>query len=308
METWLIVTLCIVGGILLLAIIGYIVLSIYFAKIISYRYYDPTSSVNIPNKNEQMEAFHSISGAYESVPCEEHSIKSKDNLTLKGYLYKSQNPSNVFVLFAHGYRSFENHAEVGIYDTLWHKDHDYNVFAIDQRAHGNSEGKWIAFGELEANDVLLWINYLIEKYGQDIQIILHGHSMGATTIGYLLENKLPNNVKFAIIDCPFETFFQECLDISAFPKGITKFVLQGTNLHLKLFHHINIKKKVSASVAKSTLPMLFIHGELDTFVPTINSSYSYNASHSIDKKRVIFPNTLHATSYIVDPKLYTENS
>ena len=50
---------------------------------------------------------------------------------------------------------------------------------IDQRAHGLSEGKTITFGIKERLDCLCWVEYLVERFGKETQILLTGISMGA---------------------------------------------------------------------------------------------------------------------------------
>ena len=53
---------------------------------------------------------------------------------------------------------------------------------IDQRAAGESEGKYIGFGVLESRDCCLWAQYIAKRFGPDQKIILAGLSMGASTV------------------------------------------------------------------------------------------------------------------------------
>lgn len=57
----------------------------------------------------------------------------------------------------------------------------YNALIIDQRAHGNSQGKYRGMGYLECKDLKEWINFIVDK-DKNSKIILYGVSMGATTV------------------------------------------------------------------------------------------------------------------------------
>lgn len=52
-----------------------------------------------------------------------------------------------------------------------------NVLLVDQRSHGESEGRLITFGVKERRDVVTWIDYVLEHFGDDTEIFLSGLSM-----------------------------------------------------------------------------------------------------------------------------------
>ncbi len=64
-----------------------------------------------------------------------------------------------------------------------YKEAGYNVLAIDNRAHGLSEGKYDTVGLREHRDIIAWAKQLREKYGVE-QIILHGICIGGATSIY----------------------------------------------------------------------------------------------------------------------------
>ena len=70
----------------------------------------------------------------------------------------------------------------------------------DARAHGESEGKYIGFGCLDRKDALKWIDWVIEHCGADVEILLHGISMGGATVLMASGMELSPQVKGIITD------------------------------------------------------------------------------------------------------------
>ena len=65
-------------------------------------------------------------------------------------------------------------------------------------------------------------------------------------------------------------------------------------------------KEASAAdqVAKTSLPILFIHGEEDDFVPYWMLDVVYDACASADKERLSVPGAGHGEAAKEDPELY----
>ena len=58
----------------------------------------------------------------------------------------------------------------------------FSLMVVDERAHGKSEGTYIGFGCLDRYDALQWMEYVVERLGEDCELMLHGISMGAATV------------------------------------------------------------------------------------------------------------------------------
>ena len=69
------------------------------------------------------------------------------------------------------------------------------MLLIDERAHGESEGTYIGFGTMDRLDGMEWVKWMIDKIGDDAQILLHGNSMGGATVCMMSGLKLPDQVK-----------------------------------------------------------------------------------------------------------------
>ena len=64
----------------------------------------------------------------------------------------------------------------------YYRSRGIDIFAPDNTAAGESEGHLIGFDVYESQDCLDWIDFLRHKFGEDVQIILHGFSMGGATV------------------------------------------------------------------------------------------------------------------------------
>ena len=127
-------------------------------------------------------------------------MRSHDGLLLCGK-YLSCEGSKKTAVCVHGYTSNGLRDFGRISKILYNSG--FNVLIYDQRACGESEGKYITFGIKERYDCLLWLKTILEKYGQK-DIYLFGVSMGATTsLMTLAFDELPKNVKGVVADCAY---------------------------------------------------------------------------------------------------------
>ena len=112
-----------------------------------------------------------------SIPYEDVFITSFDGLRLHAKFYAaSERKAPVQIMF-HGYKSSaERDFCGGLREGI---DGGFNVLLVDQRAHGESEGKYLTFGVNERFDCLSWASYAAERFGNDVKIYLYGISMGA---------------------------------------------------------------------------------------------------------------------------------
>lgn len=129
-------------------------------------------------------------------PHEQWQIVSHDGLELKGLYYPCG--SDKTLIWVHGYTS---HAErESAFPGLFYRSLGFNVLIPYLRAHGPSEGKYISFGALEPQDIMLWIDRVNERHPEG-SIFLHGLSMGGGII-LNMSDKAMRNVKGLIVDAP----------------------------------------------------------------------------------------------------------
>lgn len=205
----------------------------------------------------------------------------------------------------HGYTSKGLSDYIGLSDYYFKQG--FGILLPDARSHGTSEGTYIGFGCLDRNDALGWINWVLKHVGEDVDIILHGTSMGGATVLMTSGLKLPPQVKGIVSDCGFTS-----------PKEVFTHVL-NTMYHLPAFPAIPladiVNKKLAGygmdecnakrEVRKAKVPILFIHGSNDTFVPCSMCHEIYAACAS-PKKKVIIEGAAHAESYYKDTEKYEQ--
>lgn len=227
-------------------------------------------------------------------------IKSDDNINLHSYKIENKK-SNIWVIIIHGYRESGKtllNAAKKFYDN------GYNILMPDLRAHGKSGGKYIGMGWPDRLDIIKWINYLNKKY-KDIKIILYGVSMGASTVMMTSGEDLPENVKLAIEDCGYTSVWDEfSYQLKTVFKLRPNIIMSAANL-ISLFKNNFIIRKASAlkQIKKSKLPMLFIHGTEDKFVPFEMLEKIY-INYPNEKEKLIIEGAKHAKSSIINPDLY----
>lgn len=225
----------------------------------------------------------------------DHYIKSKDGLKLHGCYIN--NNSNTTVVFTHGYRSRPfNDFSLPMKKMC---EEGYNIFYIDQRCHGESEGEYVSFGIKERIDLVDWVHFINEVY-QPTNIILYGMSMGCATTSMSLP-LMPSNVRCAILDCGFSSIFKlmvkqtrKMIKVNAIPSVITM------DLYCRIIAHFSIFTTSSKRALKKTnIPCFFIHGKSDSVVPFKHGIENYKSCKG--KKEFAFvEGAEHGISYLIE--------
>lgn len=205
----------------------------------------------------------------------------------------------------HGYTSQGLSDYIGLSD--YYLKRGFAMLLPDARAHGLSEGEYIGFGCLDRKDALMWIQWVIETCGEDVEIVLHGTSMGGATVLMASGLDLPGQVKAIVSDCGFTS-----------PKEVFTHVLNNM-YHLPAFPAIPCADVVNRKLAgygmdecnarreveHAKVPILFIHGADDTFVPRRMCDEIYESCAS-PKEKLIVEGAAHAESYYKDMERYEQ--
>ncbi|MBQ9314810.1 MAG: alpha/beta hydrolase [Clostridia bacterium] len=229
-------------------------------------------------------------------------IKSNDGLNLHGLLIKHEKPKGILIE-CHGYRST---ARRDLYISCFqYYNWGYDVLLNDQRTSEKSDGKYITFGSKESMDIVKWCEYVSNRYS-DLPIILAGISMGASTV-LLAADKLKeeHHVKLIIADSGFISAWNEVVyAIKHYFHLPGECFIHMINLWCMMLGRFSLKEKNTIDVLKNTkLPILFIHGENDDFVPVNNSVINYN-EYKDKKELLIIPEANHGMGYLVDTEKY----
>lgn len=235
---------------------------------------------------------------------EEYTLQSAlDGCTLQGYYLPAETQSDLFAVCAHGYRS-RGKREFRLMTKFYH-DKGYNVLLVDHRASGESDGTRITFGKKESADLLQWIDWVRTEKCASAQIVLHGVSMGAATVLMLSDRQeiLPN-VKFIVSDCAFTSVVGEFSGVLQQAHIPHRVLIAGVDAVNRVVSGFSLRTASPIECVKHALvPILFIHGGNDTFVPTQMSRENYAACTS-EKALLIVDGAAHASSYPTDSAAY----
>ncbi|EOU1466432.1 alpha/beta hydrolase [Clostridium perfringens] len=243
---------------------------------------------------------------YNSASKEDITLKSFDGLNLTSTLIMNENPTNKFIVLVHGVSI----CYVGSlkYFDIFYKN-GFNILIVNQRRHGKSEGKYSTYGFYEKYDVNMWIEYLKSRFGNDIILGLHGESMGAGTVMETIP--LNDSIKFVIEDCGYSNF-HELIGFQithAYKNRLVRKILRPSlifaNFFMKTKAKFSMKKIVPIDIVSSTsLPMMFVHGKEDYFVPWYMAVDLYKAKTKGYKELYLVEGAKHAEALEVNKILY----
>ncbi|MFD1065797.1 alpha/beta hydrolase [Oceanobacillus locisalsi] len=230
---------------------------------------------------------------------------SYDGLDLQGYYLEAEQPTNKVVIFAHGYLG--RGEDMSLYGQHYYEDLGYNIFTADMRGHGESKGDYIGFGWHDRIDLIHWIDEIIEHVGDDAEIVLHGVSMGGSSVLMASGEELPPNVKAVVADASYtdvNDLFSYQIDrmfhLPSFP------FIPSTSLVTQIRAGYGLKEASALDqVAKADVPILYIHGKEDVFVPTEMTEELYENTNS-EKELLLVDEASHGESFVKDEELYKE--
>ena len=238
-----------------------------------------------------------------NLPHEDMFVVSHDGLTLRGQYYECKKGAPVEILI-HGYHGNSERDMGGGIERCFSMGR--NALLVDQRACGKSDGRIVTFGINESRDCLLWIDKVIERFGDDVKIVITGVSMGAATVVMAAGRGLPENVRYVLADCPYSSSDEIIRTVMA-GKGLpVKFLYPFVKLGARIYGGFRIKDASPLDeVKRSRTPIIFIHGDADDFVPAYMSEQLYEAC-TVKKQLVKIPNAAHVLAYITDKEGYVK--
>ncbi len=226
----------------------------------------------------------------------------RDGETLHAVKIYSDTPSDVWVLCAHGYAVT---AESNAAQAKRFHGEGYNVLMPHLCGHGESECKFVSMGWLDRLDICAWIDEICAENPQ-AKIVLYGISMGGAAVMMTVGEELPPNVVCAIEDCgytsvldEFNTQIKQALHLPTFP------FIPAADFATRIHTGCSFGDASSVKqLKKAKIPMLFIHGEDDDFVPSWMLEACYEAAACEEKEKLLVPGAGHALSGLVNPELY----
>ena len=256
--------------------------------------------------NETLASLQEIPGMSEAKPifsrCLRVSIRSNDGLRLYANWYRALHARRTLLL-AHGWHGH------------WYRDftplvadlakRNCNLLLIEQRAHDDSEGRYITMGFFERYDIAKWA-FLLAQLEPSLPLYLCGISMGAASVLQASVLSLPPQVCGVISDATFSSA-QEIISL-----------VMRRNIHVSplpnmwllnhyLQKHAGFRYDTGSSpleaVQQMRLPVLFVHGTADRFVPFSMTERCYAACRA-EKELFTVPGADHCGTYLTDHNGY----
>jgi len=226
------------------------------------------------------------------------SIQSNDGTTLRGWFLRPSQPNADTVLLLHGLG--DNRAGMLGYAELLLRHH-YSVLLPDARAHGASDGPLATFGLLESDDIHRWAEWLrnqedqqeVRKIAQQKTaqqkspcIFAFGASMGAAQI--LQSLSAHSDFCAVVAESPFASFREIGYDRMGQQFGTGPWVgrtllrplVEFTLLYARARYKLDMDTiSPEEAVAHTTVPVLLIHGAIDSNIPLRHSEQIFARSH-----------------------------
>ncbi|PLT34796.1 alpha/beta hydrolase [Bacillus sp. V5-8f] len=244
-------------------------------------------------RNREIAANRFIISDYDKLPKEEIWVSSPSGYHLK-CVFAEPHHSKKWIIICHGVT--ENKINSIKYMNIF-LQRGFNAVIYDHRRHGESGGLTSSYGHFEKFDLKAVVDELKRRKGNDITLGIHGESMGAATV-LLYAGTIEDGADFYVADCPFSDFEAQIkhqlkreVPLPAWmvlPIGAAFVKLRG-GFRVKDISPISFIKNIKK-------PVLFIHSELDDFIPASMTEELYKEKEG-PKQLFIAANGAHAHSY-----------
>lgn len=231
-------------------------------------------------------------------------IVNDDGVRLHALYAAADTPTRRTAVIVHGYTDCA--VRMLMIGYLYHHDLGYNILLPDLCYHGRSGGRAIQMGWKDRLDVLRWMAIADSLFGGDTRQVVHGISMGAATTMMVSGEEQAPYARCFVEDCGYTSVWDEFARELKLQFGLPEFpMLYAAEGLCRLKYGWGFREASSLSqVARCRLPMLFIHGAADTYVPTRMVYPLYEAKPG-EKELWIVPGAGHALSYRNCPEEYT---
>ncbi|MBN2007328.1 MAG: alpha/beta hydrolase [Anaerolineae bacterium] len=248
----------------------------------------------------EMEKNHFPAELFESWPQEGVTLTSPYGYSLSG-MYVPLEGSHKTVLILHGIKA--NRFSMVKYGVLF-RELGFNLLLVDHRNHGLSGGDNTSYGFYEKDDTKVWMDWAFNRC-PDCIVGTQGESMGAAIA--LQHAAIDPRVAFVVADCPFAYFKKELAYRLNVEYHLPPFpLLPAAELLIQLRAGFSLGKVSPLdAVASIKAPVLFVHGQEDSFIPPQDSKTLYEAKQGL-KQLYLVPGAEHVESLPTDPEGYRQ--
>ena len=192
---------------------------------------------------------------------------------LHGRLYDCGSDKTVIFLPGFGEDASGDFLYAPFYEEL-----GWNILMTDPRCAGQSEGAYLSYGLLEQEDAAAWCRAVTER-GIGRALVLHGYGMGsAAALTAAGEQLLSDNVVLIVAESVYDSLedlahyeMKAWFGLPSFP-----FLNAIEGKMAKLVGYTPNDVTVSRNVSDVSVPVVFIAGESDDYIPCEYSESVYH--------------------------------
>lgn len=270
------------------------------AALIGFRFAAYTMS--IPRQTlEQARAWqaeHYDISWYDGLRKADYTVAGDDGYAIHVQLLQNPAPTDRYIVISHGYT--DNRYGSLKYARMY-LDLGFNAIVYDLRGHGENEPTFCTYSARERRDLLALIRDTRERYGEIAQLGLHGESLGAATSVAVLEYR--PEVDFVVADCGFSNI-RDVLAGGVKSRHLPVLLVDVSSLCARLRYGYGYgDMRPIDSLAGNDVPILFMHGADDAFIPPEHSERMREATRGYSEVHLI-ANAGHAQSVLVNPVEY----
>ncbi len=237
---------------------------------------------------------------YDGLQKDDYTVKSYDGYELHAERLYNPHPSDRFILISHGYT--DNHIGSLKY-TKMYLDLGFEVILYDLRGHGENEPTFCTYSARESHDLACLIEDSRKRYPIAKVFGIHGESLGAASSIACLKYK--PDIDFIVSDCGFSEI-SSVLQIGLRGMHLPGFLTHIASLCAKLRYGYSYSEmRPIDSLKDNTVPILFLHGEKDTFILPMHSQNMQKATQGYSELHLI-RDAGHAQSILFDPDTYRD--
>jgi uncharacterized protein len=235
------------------------------------------------------------------------SVTAPDGAVLNAWLINADHSNGDSVIILHGLG--DNRFGMVGYAQLF-LVHRFNVLLPDARAHGTSGGEIATYGLLERKDILRWLEFLAKK-DHPRCIFGFGESMGAAQLLQTIDAGAPFCAVAA--ESSFSNFREIAYDRMGQPfhlgpwfgRTLLRPVVEADLLRAQWKYKLDMSQvSPETSVRASNIPILLIHGQIDSNIPVRHS----RRIHSRNPNTILWevPNADHCGAISADPQEFEQ--
>ncbi|MBQ1272462.1 MAG: alpha/beta fold hydrolase [Clostridia bacterium] len=184
-----------------------------------------------------------------------------------------------------------------------YQESGFNILTIDNRAHGESDGKYNTVGFEEHKDLLNWAKYLRENHHTE-QIVFHGICIGSAGSLYALtSDSCPDYIQGIVADGMYpnfrESFRNHMIELKKpmFGLPFIEWWMKALTGHAMKYGPIDVIDRLDC-------PILMLHGTNDLYSLPSEAEKLYAKCGSKQKKLVWFEGGSHSLLRYADAEKY----